>query len=150
MNFRKILPLMIVGVLTFSHVILASSQVLAQESEVTNGKSDIVEITPFWININSITTSLSISNTGTASCSAIISGATGTTSISATYRLEQKTGNTWSTVQTRTGSTNATRLTFSRSSNNVARGTYRLSVTATVVRNGVSETVTVSSTEKTH
>ncbi|WP_026476235.1 hypothetical protein [Alkaliphilus transvaalensis] len=149
MNFRKMLSLMIVGLFIISQSVLASTEVLTHESMVTNGQSKIVEIAPLWLNINSITTSLSISNTGVASSSAIISGAKGTTSISAIYSLEKKSGNTWSTVRTWTDSTSATRLTFAESSN-VAGGTYRLSVTATVVRNGVSETVTVISTERTH
>lgn len=150
MNFRKIAPLMLAGVLTFSQGVLAKTEVLANELVLMNEQSSMAEAAPFWLNINSITTTLSISDAGTASGNIIISGASGTTSIKATYKLEQKSGSSWSTVQTWTDSTSATRLTSSVSRSNVAKGTYRLSVTTTVVRNGVSETTTVSSSEKTY
>jgi len=111
------------------------------ESEASMG---YIDIAPFWDNVNNI--SLSMGYRGDAiGCSGIIRAATGSTSISATFTLARRTVfGTWTTVETWTASSNSSLLTWSGSAPGSRGITYRLSVTATVVRNGVSETVTTS------
>jgi len=94
---------------------------------------------------NQITFSLSFYS-DSASCSVEIKGATGTTSITdCTVTLTDSSGNevkSWG-VLSATGS----KLTVSKTASEVEQGkTYTLSVTATVHRNGESETVSDSFT----
>ena len=98
---------------------------------------------PLWQNVNSATARLTFSGT-TAHCSAIIAGLSGTTSITATMRLERVNGNSATTVATWTQTVNGSRLVMSESNAVTANGTYRLRVDATVVRNGVSESISIS------
>lgn len=93
----------------------------------------------------SITLKLTYSSSG-ASCYARIKGNTGTTSISnCNVTLTDSSGDTvksWTNL-----SANGTTLIFSKTASGVTKGeTYTLSVTATVKRNGSSETVSDSVT----
>ncbi|MCL2051541.1 MAG: hypothetical protein FWG91_07435 [Lachnospiraceae bacterium] len=110
-------------------------------SQATNAYMPIM---PLSDNVNSI--SLTISNSsGKAACSGAIFAATGTTSIKATFKLEKKVGSSWSHEKTWTKDSTSSVLTFSDSSHSISAGsTYRLTLTAVVVRNGKSETVSAS------
>jgi len=100
-------------------------------------------IQPMWANTSSVSVGLSFSGTQ-ANCSTIIQGAAGTSKITATIRLERKTGtNSYTTVKTWSNeSTTSARLIFADSYTVSTGYTYRLTVTANVTRNGTTETVT--------
>jgi len=62
--------------------------------DVFQSNDTFIPIAPFWTNVNNITLVLSNSS-GKANCSGIIDGASGTTSIKATFTLERKSGSSW-------------------------------------------------------
>ena len=102
-----------------------------------------IPITPLWQNVERATANVTFAGT-TAHGSATIVGLAGTTSITATMTLERVSGNsvTWSTSWTRTA--NSSRLVMSESATVTQNGTYRLRVDAAVVRNGVTERISIS------
>lgn len=108
------------------------------EASINNGNI----ITPFWTNTSSVTVSISFSGT-TATCSGIIDGFSGTTKITADFVLERKNSNgTYTVVKTfPTKTANSASLRFSDTATITTGYTYRLSVSATVTRNGTNETV---------
>lgn len=98
---------------------------------------------PRYSDTHKITLSLTYSASG-AECYARITGSAGTTSISnCTVTLTDSKGNmvkSWTNL-----SATGTTLTISKTASGVTKGeTYTLSVTATVNRNGSSETVSDS------
>jgi len=105
-----------------------------------------------WINTAVVTVDLYINSNGRAELSAIIIGNTGVESITATAVLERIYANgttthirTWSNMRSEGNIWGWEGQQF------VARGhDYRFTVTATVVRNGVSETVSLSRTSHAH
>lgn len=104
---------------------------------------DEVIIQPFWMNAESATSFLSFTGK-TANCGASVVGMTGTTKISATITLEQKVNGSYSAVKTWTDSVSGSTLNFSNTYSVTSGYTYRLSVSATVTRNGVPESVSAS------
>ena len=122
--------------LTFATLLSISAvppqQVLASETQY-------IEIDGYWQNTQSATASV---NRQSSTVTASVQGATGTTSITATVRLQRQVGNVWTTVQTWSNlSSSRTTLAFSESVS-LTSGTYRATITANVTRNGVTETVT--------
>ena len=108
----------------------------------------IAMIVPLWTNANNISLSVT-SSSGKANCFGLIDAATGTTSIKATFKLERKNGLSWEHEKTWSKESSTKTLTFSDKTRSVMAGhTYRLSVVAVVVTNGVSETVSSSSESK--
>ena len=109
-----------------------------------------VGLEPFWGNSASISAFLHIDSSGRASVSGTVVGNPGTTSITVNATLVEVHAN-GATSQVREWnniSTNERVWTWDASLF-VARGReYRLTLTATVVNNGVSETVTHSSTAR--
>ena len=132
----------------FLGVILLFIQGIPLSAQSTQSEASLIEVyenfAPFWTNVNYISLDLYYEN-GNAQNFASIVGATGTTSINATFTLERQTifGN-WTTVQTWTSRASGSSLTFFETASASKGNKYRLSVTATVVRNGVSETVSTS------
>jgi len=100
-------------------------------------------INPLWQNVNQANARLTFSGT-TAHCNVTITGFSGTTRITATMRLERVVGNTAVTVRTWTQTVDGSRLTMNESATVTTTGNYRLRVDATVVRNGVSESISIS------
>ena len=140
--------LLTVLLLSISMTVVVQATTISAISSNTLIDETIV-ITPFWENANDITLGLSFSD-GEAVCSGIIGGKSGTTSISATFKLEQKTLFGWSVVKTWNESVKGSLLTFSGRTSVTKGNIYRLSVSATVVRNGTSETVSGTPVEKTY
>lgn len=101
-------------------------------------------IVPFWVNVSSITLSMTYSG-GAVQWRGIVQGKANTANINANFRLEKQNSNgSYVLVDTWTASTTTTKLDKSASVVG-SRGTYRLTVTATVKStSGVSETVTDS------
>ena len=129
-------------------VILVSSSlyanVYARETTSTATEDPALK----WANVGLIISNLSINNNGRATMSGTVMGNTGTESITVDAVLERVNTNgtftqvgSWNNLHT-----NGSIWTWERA-HNVARGhDYRLTLTATVVRNGVSETVSSSRT----
>lgn len=100
-------------------------------------------ITPMWENTNDVVLDLYFANDG-AECVGIINGISGTSNISATFKLERKGLLGWSLENSWSKSSRGGSLSFFET-DAVAKGyTYRLSVTAKVTANGVTETVNTS------
>jgi len=96
-----------------------------------------------WTHLKSI--SLSISRTGsTVTSETTIKGQPGTTKISASYKLEKLVNGNYQSVDTWTASSSSAILYNSRNTTNCTAGTYKLSVTVTITRDGTKETVTDS------
>lgn len=125
---------------------LAPSAVFATQeatfSAVENSRTSI--IVPFWVNVSSITLSMTYSG-GAVQWRGIVQGKANTASINANFRLEKQNSNgNYVLIDTWTASTKTTKLDKSVSIVG-SRGIYRLTVTATVKStSGVSETVTDS------
>ena len=101
---------------------------------------------PFWENTATVLVSLRINHSGQATLLATVSGLAGTERITATATLVRINAN-GTTAQIATWQNLAAqgRNLIWEQSHNVSNGSqYRLTITATVTRNGTSETVTVS------
>lgn len=101
---------------------------------------------PYYADTARTQITLSFSS-GKATCSGAITGKSGTTSITnCTVNLTASNGDviaSWNNL-----SSTGTALTFSRTASGVTKGeTYTLSVTATINRNGSSDTVSDSVTK---
>lgn len=106
------------------------------------------EVMPFWTNVSSVTAALSFSGSAangySANCTGRIIGLSGTTHIAAAITLYRKNANnTYTYVDTWSDSVNGTSLTIT-GSHAATAGTYKLTVTATVTRNGTAESVSNS------
>ena len=105
-----------------------------------------VEITPFWQNIQSINPRLSINN-GVATVAGSVTGHMGVESITVNATLVRVNANgttthiaSWNNLST------TSRMWSWETTRNVTRGyDYRLILTVTAIRDGVSETVTRNS-----
>lgn len=103
-------------------------------------KNTSIEIQSFWNSVDNVALNLRIS-VNTAFCDVTIRGLTGVTSINADitlYRVKLNGGLQIVQIWSQQGSRN---LTFSGSAQITGGGTYRLSVSARVIRNGVTENV---------
>lgn len=137
-NKKKYLSLLLALVLALS------LQLPVMANSLGDGTAEqYVPIQPLWQNVNSATARLTISGT-TAHCSATIVGLSGTTRITATLRLERVNGNSVTSVASWTRTVNGNRLVMSESNAISANGNYRVRLDATVVRNGVSENISIS------
>ena len=108
---------------------------------VTSREEHDVEL--LWESAASITLGMSFSN-GTITSTGTVTGKSGTTAISAIFVLARRNANGTFTEVDRWTAKNgnvAWLLTTSRTTRNQPAGTYRLSVTASVTRNGKVETV---------
>jgi hypothetical protein len=141
---KKIVALLLIGILLFTQGLSVSALTMPNDNKfIEIGIGDDFIVTPDWINVNNISLDMFFSN-GTVSCVGIISGAAGTTNIAATFTLEQRTSSGWSFVKSWDRSTTSSTLIFSDSASGSSGNTFRLSVVAVVIRNGVSETVRTS------
>ena len=124
----------------FAQSISANAQV---PFNVYQGTEGVTDISLQWTNVNDITLDLYFED-GEAGCSGEIRALSGTTKISATFTLERKSGTTWILEKSWSRSSNTNSLSFFGTDAVMAGFTYRLSVTANVTRNGVTETVSTS------
>ena len=99
-----------------------------------------------WQHTRSIALDMSFNNR-TITSNGTITGHTGTTGISAIFILERLVNNQYEFVDSWTATSSTIILTSSRTTQNCDRGTYKLSVTAWVTRNGTLETVSDSLTK---
>jgi len=143
---RKRIRFMVLCVIIIITTLLPVS-VYAGNTHQTGGEDFI--LMPRWSNILSIGTHLTIEN-GTANIAASVIGNFGTESITVSAVLDRANANGTFTNVASWNNMRANEVTWGwEATQNVARGhDYRLTLTVTVVRNGVSETVTVSRTER--
>lgn len=117
--------------MTFSTIIYAS----------TNNNSETVQ--PRWTTLSTVNASLTITDSNAYCKTTVTTGSRCT--ITATMKLQKKSGSSWVTVKTWTGSaTDAVRLSLGKNYT-ISSGTYR--VYSTVSANG--ETATAISASKT-
>jgi len=106
-----------------------------------------IGIMPLYLNIDYARASLSISS-GTATCTANVSGLLGTTKIVGSVYLQRRlsSSTTYSTIRTWSGNiSNGSTFSFSGIHAVSSGYIYRVKLDAIVTRNGVNETVTVYS-----
>lgn len=140
MKIKKLATFLFVGTLFLSQSISAQAQV---SPIVFQGFAGEVSISPQWINVNDITLDLYFEN-GEAGCSGIIRALSGTSKISATFKLERKISSGWALEKSWSKSSSTNSLSFFETDAVSSGYTYRLSVSANVIRNGVTETVSTS------
>lgn len=99
-----------------------------------------------WANCASITLDMRRSNNKITSDSGI-TGKAGTTNITASYILERLVSGSYVEVDAWTASSNSMILSDSHETPNCPAGNYKLSVSATVTRNGIPEDVSESYVE---
>jgi len=96
-----------------------------------------------WAHVRSITLGMSRSgNVVTSSVS--VTGQSGTTNIYVSYRLEVLENGRYKLIDTWSASGTSIILNNTRQTSNCPAGTYQLSITVTIVRNGGAEVVTDS------
>lgn len=144
---KKIISLMLSIVLIFCVSIVA----YAESPVITPGTLEQIEadVVPCFEYTDSTTTTLSISTSGKAICSATIYGYSGTTTkIVVNMTLQKKTLFWWSTEESWSTTVNNWHGTFTENAS-VSSGTYRVKVEFTVYSGSNSEEVTTYSQEKT-
>lgn len=140
MMVKKLATFLLIGVLFLSHSISVQAEM---SPNALQGIESNASISPQWTNVNDITLDLYFED-GEACCSGKIRALSGTTRISAIFKLERKISSGWVLEKSwsQTSSTNS--LSFFGKDAVSTGYKYRLSVTADVTRNGVTETVYTS------
>lgn len=140
MIIKKVATLLVIGMLFLNQGVPVFAEV---SPNVNQGVILVIPITPMWENTNDVVLDLYFEN-DKAECVGIINGISGTSNISATFKLERKSLFGWSLENSWSKSSRGESLSFFET-DAVAKGyTYRLSVTAKVTVNGVTETVNTS------
>lgn len=131
-------------------IVLAATLLLSQNVHAAQESSHLhilpfaFEITPMWVNTNDVKLELGFAN-GSAQCTGRVTGNIGTSKITATFILERKNSNgTYSFEKSWSESVNGRTLTFSDTYAVTKGYTYRLSVTATVTKDEVTETISTN------
>lgn len=94
---------------------------------------------------STVSTTLTISNTGVAKPRAVITGLPGTTTkLSATMYLQKYSGGSWQTVQSWSDSSTSNSLSMSKNQT-VSHGKYRTHTVFKAYHNSSSETITKNS-----
>lgn len=140
MKIKKVGMFLLIGILFLNQGIPVFAEV---SPKVVQGVGVETPITPIWDNTNDVVLDLYFAN-DKAECVGIVNGISGTSNISATFKLERKRLFGWSLEKSWSKSSRGESLSFF-GTDDVAKGyTYRLSVTAKVTVNGVTETVNTS------
>ena len=140
MKLKKLMALLLGGILLIFQGVPVQAQEQTQISQVI---IDGGIITPQWTNVIDITLNLYFSS-GVAYCSGTIKALSGTTNINATFKLERKVGSTWVFENAWGQTSSSSTLSFSGTDSVSSGYTYRLSVSANVTTNGVTEAVSSS------
>jgi hypothetical protein len=141
MKIKKEATFLLIGMLFLNQSIPAFAEMSPNVPQDIVGVN--VPITPQWTNTNDVKLDLYFVN-GKAECVGIINGISGTSNITATFKLERKGLLGWSLENSWSTSSKGASLSFYET-DAVAKGyTYRLSVIAKVTTNGVTETVNTS------
>jgi len=123
-------------------ILLSSVQVFA--SAIVKQPDIQIGVQPQWVNVTTISLSMNYSG-GKVSWNGVISCNTTMSKITATYKLQKIETSSSTLVGTWPDSKNSSSFLSSSNSATTPKGTYLLSVSATVTNSaGVSETVTDS------
>lgn len=128
---------LLVGLIFLSQSILAYAQMSPNEFKGNESKGSI---SPQWDNVNDITLDLYFEN-GDACCTGKIRALSGTSKITAIFKLERKSSSGWVLEKSWGESSTTKSLSFFETDSVSSGYTYRICVTADVTRNGVTETV---------
>ena len=140
MRIKKLATFLLMGILFLNQSTTTFAEISPNETQDIGTE---ISIAPLWENTNDVKLDLYFANSN-AECVGIINGISGTSNISATFKLERKGLLGWSLEKSWNKSSKSDSLSFFET-DAVAKGyTYRLSVTAKVTRNGVTETVNTS------
>ena len=140
MRIKKLVTFLLMGILFLNQSTTTFAEISPNETQDIGTE---ISIAPLWENTNDVKLDLYFAN-GNAECVGIINGISGTSNISATFKLERKGLLGWSLEKSWNKSSKSDSLSFFET-DAVAKGyTYRLSVAAKVTRNGVTETVNTS------
>ena len=93
-----------------------------------------------WTNTASITLDMSISN-GTITSKGTIRGNSGTSNIAATYTLEKLVSGKYTYVDSWSDSSSSFYFSNTHTTSNCTSGTYKLTVTGTVTKDGYAEPI---------
>lgn len=137
MKVKRLAALLLVGTLFLTQSISAHAQM--PPNAFQDAKGDMF-ISPLWANVNDIQLDIYF-DSGEACCAGIIGALSGTTKISAVFKLERKTVSGWSLERSWVQSSSTNSLSFFGTDAVSSGYTYRLSVTADVTRNSMTETV---------
>lgn len=140
MKMKKLIVVILLGLISLSQLTFTSAQMLPSE---TIHMEDMITISPQWDNVNNIDLYLYFENSK-ANCSGLIRALSGTTKIAATFKLERKTSIGWTHVKSWIKSSSTSSLSFFETYAVSSGYTYRLSLTANVTRNGLTETISTS------
>ncbi len=138
MKIKKIVVFLAILMLIFNQSIFA----FEDTSPIVNQLETRKVIKPMWNNTNDVSLDLYFTDDN-AECVGKIEGITGTSNISATFKLERKGLFGWMFEDSWTKIVNGQSLSF-YGARAFTKGTYRLSVTAKVTVNEVVETVNTS------
>ena len=124
----------------FSITIMASLMIQPISAAYSSGTN----IEPLWTNAASASLAINFENEDIL-ITATITGRTGTTYKNGIITLEKVSGSSTVKIQEWTGlSSNSSIFQFRNQSIEKNKGTYRLTLRITAVRNGVSETITIN------
>jgi len=127
-----------VSMLSFSSAVVSANYITVDE---------YIPIMPTWEHTTRATNSLTFSGR-TATCTGDIVALPGAT-ITATLTLYRHNGSSWVRVTSWTRSSSTAFLSFNETHTVSSSGTYRTVLRGTVTRNGTSESISVTSTERT-
>lgn len=137
MKIKKVVTILVIGILFLHQNIPVYAEVSPNVIQDVDVETSII---PHWENTNDVRLDLYFTN-GRAGCTGIIKGISGTSSISATFKLERMGIFGWTLENSWYKSSGGESLSFFETYS-VSKGyRYRLSVTAKVTKNGVTETV---------
>jgi len=140
MKIKRVATFLLIGMLFLNQGIPVFAEV---SPNVARGVAVETPIIPMWENTNDVRLDLYFAD-GEAECVGIINGISGTSKISATFKLERKGLFGWSLENSWSKSSNGESLSFYETDAVSKGSTYRLSVTAKVTTDGVTETVNTS------
>ncbi len=100
-------------------------------------------VTPQWTNTSTVECKLGFTGR-VASCVAQVTGNSGTTKIESVLTLYKKNGTSWDYVTSWSQNSTTQSVTYSKTYKVDSAGTYKLTIDATVYRNGTGEPVSKS------
>jgi hypothetical protein len=139
-RFKVVFVITLMVVMAFPGAVIAQDLPVNPVEPVIMESSGYIPIQPFWLNVQSIRATLSFNGT-TALCGALVTAFAGST-MSGTAWLERVNADESLTLLRSWPVSSSSNTLIFNETNAVTRGhTYRFSITVTVTRNGVPETV---------
>lgn len=143
MKTRKITAFLLICTLMASMLSFTAAALAATDVQTSDAP---IEIAPLWINTMNMSCNLSSSGR-TITCVGNITALSGST-ISGTLTLQRQNGSSWEDVTSWSRNSTTALLNFNETHTVNRAGTYRVVLSGTVTRNGVSESVSLTSNER--